>query len=101
MIKKIFKNLTPPILIKIFNLRFQKKSKNLFEFEVGNYNRASLILRAIASKNLDDCLYLEIGVFKNKVFNCIPLKKNNKIGVDPKLGGTHRMTSDDFFKLIN
>ena len=36
-------------------------------------------------------------LYKNSVFNCIPLKIENKIGVDPTQGGTHRKTSDDFF----
>jgi tRNA G37 N-methylase Trm5 len=44
-------------------------------------------------------MYLEIGVAKNDVFNSIPLSLNNKIGVDPFSGGTHRMTSDNFFKI--
>jgi hypothetical protein len=43
-------------------------------------------------------MYLEIGVSTNAVFNTIPLSLNNKIGVDPFSGGTHRMTSDNFFK---
>jgi SAM-dependent methyltransferase len=39
--------------------------------------------------------YLEIGCYKNKVFNNINCRY--KVGVDPERGGTHRMTSDDFF----
>jgi|TARA_Y100000389_G_C17425802_1_gene499448 hypothetical protein len=40
--------------------------------------------------------YLEIGTFKDELFSKIVCE--NKIGVDPHSGGTHRMTSDDFFK---
>lgn len=39
--------------------------------------------------------YLEIGCFKDKVFNNIPAE--HKIGVDPNRGGNRRMTSDEFF----
>ena len=40
--------------------------------------------------------YLEIGCDQDENFSQINIK--NKIGVDPKSGGTHRMTSDNFFK---
>ena len=40
--------------------------------------------------------YLEIGCFKNELFDQIICDK--KIGVDPYSGGTLRKTSDDFFK---
>ena len=42
------------------------------------------------------CLsYLEIGCNRDKLFDTIDVV--HKVGVDPKRGGTHRMTSDDFF----
>jgi len=41
--------------------------------------------------------YLEIGTFKDELFSKIICEK--KIGVDPFSGGTHRMTSDKFFKI--
>lgn len=40
--------------------------------------------------------YLEIGCFKNELFDFI--KCENKIGVDPYSGGNVRKTSDVFFK---
>jgi len=40
--------------------------------------------------------YLEIGCHSNSLFDSVA--SLNKIGVDPVCGGTHRMTSDDFFK---
>ena len=39
--------------------------------------------------------YAEIGCSTDACFQAI--KAKNKIGVDPFMGGTHRMTSDDFF----
>lgn len=41
--------------------------------------------------------YLEIGTYKDEVFDNILCKK--KIGVDPYMGGNLRMTSDAFFKI--
>ncbi len=40
--------------------------------------------------------YLEIGCDSNTLFDAVASLK--KTGVDPASGGTHRMTSDDFFK---
>lgn len=39
--------------------------------------------------------YLEIGCNTNEVFDRVLCP--NKTGVDPRRGGTHRMTSDEFF----
>lgn len=39
--------------------------------------------------------YLEIGCDSNILFDSVSVV--HKIGVDPNRGGTHRMTSDDFF----
>jgi hypothetical protein len=39
--------------------------------------------------------YLEIGCNRNKLFDAVDMV--HKVGVDPKRGGTHRMTSDAFF----
>lgn len=64
-----------------------------------NINRIALINSAVR-KILDkkkDCKYLEIGCDDNFVFNSIMLPDENKIGVDPRQGGNHRMTSDEFF----
>lgn len=41
--------------------------------------------------------YLEIGCEYNHCFNHI--KCESKVGVDPERGGTHRMTSDQFFEV--
>lgn len=40
--------------------------------------------------------YLEIGCHRDRVFKVI--RAPRKVGVDPKRGGTHRMTSDEFFR---
>ena len=64
-----------------------------------NYNwknlpdRTSILKEIIRYKNYNS--YLEIGCDQDENFSQISIK--NKIGVDPKSGGTHRMTSDTFF----
>ena len=46
----------------------------------------------------DSIKYLEIGCFNDTVFDSIPLRSFQKVGVDPEQGGTLRLKSDDFFK---
>lgn len=41
--------------------------------------------------------YLEIGCQKDTAFNRVEIE--SRIGVDPQQGGTHRMTSDEFFSM--
>ena len=64
-----------------------------------NINRIALINSAVRKilNEKKDCKYLEIGCDDNFVFNSIILPNENKIGVDPRQGGNHRMTSDEFF----
>ena len=57
------------------------------------YNRVAAVNALVAK--YDACSYLEIGCFNNALFDAVPCK--DKTGVDPSQGGTHRMTSDDFF----
>ncbi len=68
---------------KKFNYDWHKKS-----------SRFDIINRIIEKKKFES--YLEIGCQSDVNFSKIIIK--NKIGVDPQTGGTHRMTSDDFFK---
>jgi hypothetical protein len=97
----------PPVLILIYKkilFKFKKKddsNKLRFDYENNLYNRTSFIQKAISMFDSDLCKYLEIGVCTNEVFNTIHLDLRNKFGVDPAKGGTHRMTSDDFFKNNN
>ena len=79
---------------KVLYKFIEKKSVYL---ENNNFNRISLINFGIFKLG-PNCRYLEIGVFQDTVFNSIPLTLDKKIGVDPVKGGTHRMTSDEFFK---
>ena len=59
-----------------------------------NIHESSYYLEIINLKKFNN--YLEIGCDQDENFSQINIK--NKIGVDPKSGGTHRMTSDTFFK---
>ena len=100
--KSYLKYLIPPILApknfnKAFNTIFYKnKNKHYFEYENSFYKRHAFINLAISK--FQNCKYLEIGVENNDVFNSIPLKAENKFGVDPVSGGNFRMTSDKFFQ---
>jgi hypothetical protein len=99
MLKKIIDLIIPPILkpsvfYRIINYLIRGNDK--FSYEKNLFKRQSFINRAI--NKFPNCNYLEIGVADDAVFKTIPLKIGNKIGVDPAEGGTHRMTSDQFFK---
>ena len=56
-------------------------------------NRTLILKEIIKYKSYNS--YLEIGCDQDENFSQISI--SNKIGVDPKSGGTHRMTSDIFF----
>jgi hypothetical protein len=60
-----------------------------------DYHRLDLIWKLIDRTNANR--YLEIGCDRNQIFKKIRLKRLTKIGVDPVRGGTHRMTSDEYF----
>ena len=100
-LQRILNLIVPPLLNPLYlitKIKNKKIIKNKFEFENNLYNRTSFITKCLTRFNFDNAKYLEIGVCANDVFNAIPLKISNKIGVDPQRGGTHRMTSDSFFE---
>ena len=102
--RNLFRLFVPLIINPYYYIKkIKKKSiKNFFEYDTKPYNRISLISlainQAILKKKIENCKYLEIGCFDNKAFDTVPLPIDQKIGVDPLRGGTHRMTSDEFFK---
>ena len=57
-------------------------------------SRVQVIQEIIKKQNYKN--YLEIGCDNDE--NFLKISIDNKIGVDPKKGGTLRMTSDEFFK---
>jgi hypothetical protein len=78
-------------LLKKYKLR--KSDQINIDWNQVRYNRISVLNFIIKQSKIET--YLEIGCDKNLTFDSIFLK--NKVGVDPLIGGTHRMTSDDFF----
>ena len=79
------------LLYYLYGEKFYKR----FNYQWSNYpSRVEIIQKIINIKNYKN--YLEIGCDKNENFTNIKIE--NKIGVDPKSGGTIRMNSDDFFK---
>lgn len=66
----------------------------MIDFGFTKESRLDLIQLAIKKTKAKS--YLEIGCDRNQIFSNINVR--HKIGVDPARGGTHRMTSNDFFK---
>jgi hypothetical protein len=64
------------------------------DWTAANYNRIAVVNLLLAGN--PDGRYLEIGCAGNDLFDAVMAK--HKIGVDPERGGTHRMTSDEFFR---
>ena len=97
-IKKIIIFITPPFFFyfygKIKKIFFPQKKSEIF-YEKNFYNRRAFIFKAI--KKYNNCKYLEIGVNTCETFNSIPLKIEDKFGVDP-IAGNYQMKSDEFFK---
>ena len=59
------------------------------------FNRIATVNHLIAITGGLNSKYLEIGCASNTLFDSVA--SNFKTGVDPASGGTHRMTSDEFF----
>lgn len=68
-----------------------------WEWDKKGYNRISLVNHLISLSGGISSKYLEIGCYNNTLFDSVASLK--KTGVDPSKGGTHRMTSDDFFSI--
>tara|TARA_B100000686_G_scaffold352519_1_gene454762 strand:+ start:380 stop:1108 length:729 start_codon:yes stop_codon:yes gene_type:complete len=97
--KKIYRFKTSTNYLKIIKMYHEifgeKFKKKIIMPEIYNYqlHRIEIIKKIISKKNIKN--YLEIGCDQDEVFS--EIKVENKIGVDPNSGGTHRMTSDSFF----
>ena len=84
-------------LVKIYFYFFGEKNLGNIGFDFKNKpSRIEILNKIIKTQNYSK--YLEIGTFKDELFSQVNCEK--KIGVDPFSGGTHRMTSDDFFLII-
>ena len=99
MNKKIYRLITSKNylkLVKIYHSFFGENFKkdidkqNIYNDKI---HRLDVIQNLIKKYNFKK--YLEIGCDQNEVFSQVKIE--NKIGVDPVSGGTHRMTSDKFF----
>jgi hypothetical protein len=89
--KKKYTYLLKRILYLIYGEKFYKR----LNYDWKKFpSRTEIIKNIISHKKYST--YLEIGCDQDENFSKIDLKE--KIGVDPKSGGTHRMTSDTFFK---
>jgi SAM-dependent methyltransferase len=97
----MLKQVSRKIILK-FQLVYRriKYRKNSFSQKINlnwsevHFNRISVVNRCLSRTAGDD--YLEIGCRGNTLFDSV--SSINKVGVDPASGGTHKMTSDQFFE---
>ena len=96
--KKIQRLLVSRNIMKIFRLLHYiqggYKSKKINVSFDDKKSRLEIVQNIITKKNYSS--YLEIGTFRDELFNSINCKY--KIGVDPVSGGNIRKTSDKFFE---
>lgn len=73
----------------------QARCEGVFDYDWGamNYDRKAVVNLLLAAN--PNGAYLEIGCADNALFDAVMARR--KVGVDPRRGGTHRMTSDAFF----
>ena len=83
------------LIKRFFYYFYGEKFFKRLDYNWANYPARSEIIQKIIDKKKYES-YLEIGCDKDSNFSKIKIK--NKIGVDPKSGGTLKMTSDDFFE---
>ena len=82
------------LLKRFFYYFYGEKFFKRFNYNWSYYpSRFEIIQNIVDIKKYKN--YLEIGCDKDSNFSKVKVK--NKIGVDPKSGGTLKMTSDDFF----
>jgi hypothetical protein len=96
MIKKFIKSYKYK---KDLNYYSQHATEECYDWDWSQtpYNRIALVNHIIKLHGLEN--YLEIGCQENNLFHSVTAMR--KTGVDPERGGTHRMTSDQFFDQNN
>ena len=83
--------------MRIKHIKNATDKKLNFQWDEINFNRTALLNFIIANHGKSiNCKYLEVGCASNINFNSVCAI--NKLGVDPDMGGTHRLTSDDYFE---
>lgn len=95
--KKINRLLSSKKMMKIFYFfHFCTGGFNAKKIDIsfnGKKTRLEIVQNIVQLKKFNS--YLEIGTFKDDLFNYVNCSK--KVGVDPVSGGNVRKTSDDFF----
>ena len=83
------------LIKRFFYYFYGEKFFKRLDYKWSNYpSRVQIIQKIINKKKYEN--YLEIGCDQDSNFSKIKIK--NKIGVDPQVGGTLKMTSNEFFK---
>ena len=97
MILKILEKKLESFKYQFYNFYLNSKKDTCIKFENTSYNRIDVLkyIQNKIKKSNENFSYLEIGVQNETVFK--EIITSNKIGIDPFSGGTHKMTSDNFF----
>lgn len=83
-------------LLQTFKYRKHANEKSYdWKWNEKGFNRIAVVNCLISNTHGLNSSYLEIGCASDELFNSVACY--DKVGVDPNTGGTHRMTSDQFF----
>ena len=93
----MLKNKLDEIKYRLYRIYYRRHIKSKIKLQNTKFNRIDILkyIQEKIKKNNKNFSYLEIGVQNETVFK--EIITSNKIGVDPVSGGTHKMTSDEFF----
>jgi hypothetical protein len=93
-----FRSLKNKVVRKFRKLQFKSHAHPKtfdWSWKEKGFNRIAVVNFLISKAGGLSSQYLEIGCDSNSLFDSVA--SLNKTGVDPNAGGTHRMTSDEFF----
>ena len=98
---QILKKKLEDLKYRFYNFYLNSNKDTCIRFDKTSYDRIDVLkhIQNKIKKSNENFSYLEIGVQDEIVFK--EIITSNKIGVDPVSGGTHKMTSDDFFAQNN
>ena len=95
LFRRLLKRFYPRYALEQYRYRSHFEARRLnIDWTVTHFNRIAIVNLLLARR--PDGNYLEIGCAGNGMFDSVIAK--HKIGVDPEIGGTIRLTSDEFFR---
>jgi hypothetical protein len=95
LFRRLLNRFYPRYTLEQYRYRNHFEARRLdIDWTAAHFNRIAIVNLLLARR--PDGNYLEIGCAGNGMFDSVIAK--NKTGIDPEIGGTIRITSDEFFR---